>query len=754
MRLFQLTILLAAFLLFQVELIVGKRILPWFGGASAVWITSMLFFQVTLLAGYFYGHLLNGVRPRKKAMLHCLLLIASFLVLFVQFSPWRSSLVTQTSWKAQGHGNPFAEVFTVLAVSIGLPFLALASTAPLLQSWWRQLYPHSSPYRLYAVSNFGSLLGLLSYPFLVEPFLYLRTQARLWTWAYVAFTIACAYCAFRMARPQQSDLVSELNQQAEGNAISERPGGLLPALWLALAACASAMFLATTNQLCKNVAPVPLLWVLPLVVYLMSFILCFEGEGHYFRKWFHPLFAGAAFLACFVLAWSAVRGMLLLQIVLYSLVLFVVCMVCHGELALLKPDPRYLTLFYMAVATGGALGGLFVGLLAPYLFHRYWEYQTSLIAAAILVFLIVLRDRNSWLYSPQVRSPLLLLGVAALLPLSSALAINAKEIVATLPPVGAAVIGILLVYRKQRAAAETERLMALVSCAVVLVVFTGMLFILGKASRASIFSIRNFYGALTVEHLNPDDPQRETYALQHGGVVHGFEFHEPKRQRIPTSYYSTDSGLGLLFANHLPLESRRIGIIGLGVGTTAAYARKGDYFRFYEINPAVVRLAFDAQYFHYLTSCPARVEIVLGDARLSLEEELQKGGPQNFDLLVVDAFSGDAIPMHLLTEEAFHLYFGHLKNTTGILAVHVTNGLLDLRPVVGAAAERLGAASVWVHNKGDDLVSTSSDWVLVSRDQVTIDRILTSAKHAAKLQDSESHLWTDDYSNLFQTLLR
>jgi hypothetical protein len=257
-----------------------------------------------------------------------------------------------------------------------------------------------------------------------------------------------------------------------------------------------------------------------------------------------------------------------------------------------------------------------------------------------------------------------------------------------------------------------------------------------------------------VEHRNPGDSQRETYALEHGGVVHGFEFHEPNRQLIPTSYYSTDSGLGLLFANHLPSDSRRIGIIGLGVGTTAAYARKGDYFRFYEINPAVVRLASNTQYFRYLSSCPARVDIVFGDARLSLEEELQEGRPQNFDLLIVDAFSGDAVPVHLLTEEAFHLYFEHLKSTAGILAVHVTNGHLNLRPVVAAAAERLGIASVWVHNDGDDLVSSSSDWVLLSRDRPTIDRVLTSAKHAAKLQDSESHLWTDDYSNLFQTLSR
>lgn len=754
MRLFQLTILLAAYLLFQVELIVGKRILPWFGGASAVWITCMLFFQVTLLAGYFYGHLLNSVRLRKQAVLHCLMLIASFLVLFAQLSPWRSSVVLHSSWKPQGHGNPFAQVLTLLGVNIGLPFLVLASTAPILQSWWRQLYPQRSPYHLYAVSNFGSLLGLLSYPFLVEPFLYLKTQARLWTWAYVAFAIGCAFCAFRMSRIPRSDLVSQANQRTGASAMSEGPGGLVVALWLALAACASAMFLATTNQLCKNVAPVPLLWVLPLAVYLMTFIVCFEGEGHYFRRWFHPLFAGAAFLSCFVLAWSAVRGMFLLQIVLYSLVLFVVCMVCHGELALLKPDPRYLTWFYMAVATGGALGGLFVGLLAPYLFYRYWEYQTSLIAAAMLVFLVVLRDPNSWLYSPRVRSPLLLLGVAALLPLSRALATNAKEVVTTLPPVAAAVIGISFIYRKQKVAPNSERLMAVASGAVVLVVLSGMLIVLGKAPSGNIFSIRNFYGALTVEHLHSGDSQRETYALEHGGVVHGFEFHEPSRQVIPTSYYSRDSGLGMVFANHLPLDSRRIGIIGLGVGTTAAYAREGDYFRFYEINPAVVRLASDAQYFRYLSSCPARVDIVLGDARLSLEEELQKDGPQNFDLLVVDAFSGDAIPVHLLTEEAFHLYFGHLKSTTGILAVHVTNGLLDLRPVVGAAAKRLGTASVWVHNDGDDLVSSSSDWVLLSRDQRTIDRVLTGAKHAAKPQDSESHLWTDEYSNLFQTLSR
>jgi spermidine synthase len=790
MPIFSLTIFLGALLLFQVELIIGKYILPWFGGTSAVWITCMLFFQVLLLGGYAYGHLLDShgrSRVRAQTLLHRLLLLVSLLVLAGQFILWHSPLILDASWKPRAEGNPLLQILTLLAVSVGLPYLVLASTAPLLQSWWRRLYPQRSPYRLYAVSNFGSFLGLVSYPFLVEPFLTLKTQARLWSWGYVAFALGCAYCAFRAARAGDADaLASGTAAPATGGASGgdaadaagpqQRPAPGLVILWLSLAACASALLLATTNQLCKNVAAVPLLWVLPLAIYLLTFTLCFESDRRYSRKWFHPAFALGMFLVCFVLATGAGKN-LPAQIAIYSFGLFAACMVCHGELARLKPDPRHLTLFYLVIAAGGVLGGLFVALAAPYLFLGYWEYEISLWLAALLFLVVLVRDRSSWLYSTRVKTPLVLLGAAALLPESLALAIGSTQLAGTLPSI-VVIVGALFLLQNQnkrrkvkpaakgpRASAPAEippvaplqkgHRLLLASCAIVLLILGATFTTLAKASLGQIASMRNFYGALTIDRQNPADPERDAYALKHGEIVHGFEFRAPGKQLIPTSYFSEDSGLGLLLAPHLHSggAALRVGDVGLGIGTVAAYARPGDSVRFYEINPQVQRLASDPRYFEFLHDSPAApVDVVLGDGRLSLERELAQGSSQDYDVLVVDAFNGDAVPVHLLTVEAFELYLRRLKNPGGVLAVNVTNTFLDLRPVVVAAAEHLGLASVWVHCDGDERISYTNDWVLVSRDTQRIDALASAAKHAARLQVPESRLWTDDYSNLFEAL--
>jgi len=765
MLIFTLTVFLGAFLLLQVELIVGKYILPWFGGTSAVWITCMLFFQAVLLAGYAYGHVLDRAGARRQALLHRILLLVSLLVLIAQFLLWHSPLTLDSSWKPRAQGNPLVQIFVLLAVSVGLPYLVLASTSPLLQTWWRRIYPARSPYRLYAISNFGSFLGLVSYPFLVEPFLTLKTQARLWTWAYAAFALGCGYCALQAARAGELAVDSAGTEGLENRAPSSFPAtprvtGRLVILWLGLAACASAMFLGTTNQLCKNVAAVPLLWVLPLAIYLLTFALCFESDHGYSRKWFHPAFALAVFLACFVLSTGARRD-LLAQVGVYYFVLFAGCMICHGELARLKPDPRRLTLFYLIVAAGGALGGLFVALLAPILFVGYWEYQVSLWFAVLLFLITLFRDRSSWLRSTRVKGPLVLLGAAALLPESMALAVDFKTFLRNLPFLAAIAVAILLVQSRQKPASDrTRKIAALASCGVVLVVLGTGLVTLGTASLGNVTSVRNFYAALAVDRQDESDPGWEAYALRNGEIVHGFEFRTESKQRIPTSYYAEDSGLGLLLSKRSDPagadpagQNLRIGAVGLGIGTLAAYGHAGDYIRFYEINPQDARLASDDRYFRYLKDCPAKVDIALGDARLSLERELQQGVRQNFDVLVVDAFSGDAIPVHLLTQEAFEVYLRHLKNPGGVLAVHVTNTFLDLRPVVVAAAEHFGLASVSVHAEQTGHISYTNDWVLVSREQGLIDSIAASAKHAAKLQVSEKRLWTDDYSNIFQALV-
>jgi len=916
MLIFTLTIFLGALLLFQVELIIGKTILPWFGGTSAVWITCMLFFQVVLLAGYAYGHALDRARTRAQARLHQLLLLATVATLAAQFYLWHSPLILDASWKPRAEGNPLLQILTLLTISVGLPYLVLASTAPLLQSWWRRLYPQRSPYPLYAVSNFGSFLGLVSYPFLVEPFLTLKTQALAWSIGYAAFVAGCAYCAVRASRmgvggdagaieesgraegrgttfkpaaplqervgamdssavgrdvipnpaptlfvggagagstwsPRQNGEGSAFALPRSGNRVdsglAERPRARIVLLWLSLAACASALLLATTNQLCKNVAAVPLLWVLPLAIYLLTFTLCFESDRRYSRKWFHPAFALGTFLVCFVLATGAGKN-LPAQIAIYSFSLFAACMVCHGELARLKPDPRHLTLFYLVVAAGGVLGGLFVALVAPYLFVGYWEYEVSVWLAALLFLVVLYRDRNSWLYNTRVPAPLVLIGAAALLPESMALAVGSTQLAGSIPSV-VVIVGALFFLQgqsKRRKAKSTgsaataaaslrlglgdddsaapalslagdahmaelkpgptfdpsaresdadlgassatpiahsprgavaprrtalgqprrNKFSLIASCAIVLLVLGATLTTVAKATLGQIASVRNFYGALTIDHQFPNERDRDAYALKHGEIFHGFEFLAPQRHLVPTSYFSEDSGLGLLLAPHLhaadPATPLRIGDVGLGIGTVAAYARPGDSVRFYEINPQVVMLASDPRYFQFLHDSAAPVNTVLGDGRLSLERELAQGAHDDYDVLIVDAFNGDAVPVHLLTIEAFRLYAQRLKHPGGVLAMNVTNTFLDLRPVVIAAAERLGFASLWVHCDGDGLVSYTNDWVLLSRDRGRLDAIAAtandSASHpntrAARLQAPESRLWTDDYSNLFQALSR
>jgi MFS family permease len=763
MLIFSLTVFLGALLLFQVELIIGKYILPWFGGASAIWITCMLFFQAALLAGYAYGHVLDRAGARAQSRVHRVFLFASVLVLAAQAILWHSPLTLDSRWKPGAQGNPVIQIFVLLIVSAGFPYFVLAATAPLLQTWWRRIYPGRSPYRLYAVSNFGSFLGLVSYPFLVEPFLTLRAQARIWTCAYIAFALGCAYCALQAAKACKPGTDSAQPEQppneAAGSPAIARPSNGLLILWLGLAACASALFLGTTNQLCKNVAAVPLLWVLPLAIYLLTFTLCFESDHRYSRKWFHPAFALAVLLAVFVLSTGA-RTNLFAQVGIYLFVLFAGCMVCHGEMARLKPDPRHLTLFYLVVAAGGVVGGLFVGLFAPAFFVGYWEYHVSLWFAVLLFLITLYRDKRSWLYSTRVKAPLVLLAAASLLPECMALAVSVQKFLSALPFVGAILLGIYLVQGKRRD--ENERnneIVTLVSCSIVMLILAVQFTMLGSASLGKFTSVRDFYSALTVDMQNVSDPDWQAYALRHGEIVHGYQFLDAGKKGIPTSYYAEDGGLGLVLSQHLdpqgvpaPAEHLRIGAVGLGIGTVAAYGRPGDSIRFYEIDPQVVHLAKDTRYFHFLKDCPANLDIVLGDARLSLERELQEGSPQNFDVLVIDAFNGDAIPVHLLTQEAFQVYLQHLKNPTGVLAVHVTNTFLDLRPVVIAAAEHMGLASVAVHADLEGHISYASDWVLVSRDQTLIDSIAARAKHSKKLQVPEKRRWTDDYSNLFQAL--
>ncbi len=692
---YALTIFISAFLLFQVELIVGKELLPWFGGAPAVWTTCLVFFQVVLLAGYAYAHyVVGGLTLRKQIGLHVALVAASVLVLAVCAGTWPSPIMPGPSWRPAGDVDPVGRLAVLLAASVGIPFFVLSTTGPLLQQWSVRSRAGRSPYRLYALSNAGSLLGLLGYPFLVEPFFGIRVQAFVWAGLYGLFALGVFACAADLGRTHGGSAPG--GQGPESRDPGSRPGAGDWLLWGGLAGVSSALLLSTTNHMCQDTAVIPLLWVLPLSLYLATFILCFRYEGLY-RRWLFPLLFCAALVYCVVNLFAGLSVSLLSQIASDAAVLFTGCMVCHGELVRSKPGVNHLTGFYLAVAAGGAVGGLAVAVAAPRLLNGYWEFHASLWGVGALFVAALVRDPSSLLR----RKPFVI-GASLVLPL---------------------------------------------------LVLAGFLVKQGiEDDEKARFVTRNFYGLLRIV----GDADSTYVKLVHGRITHGFQFTDSARRMIPTSYYGRESGVGLAIDGH-PGRDRglRIAVVGMGTGTIAAYAGEKDTVRFYEINPAVPRLSLGRDaYFTYINDCRGRVEVDMGDARLSLERELREGESGRFDVLALDAFSSDAIPVHLLTDEAFGIYLGHLRQPDGILAVHITNRYVDLVPVVHGYAERHGLASAMISSGEDEEGAWSADWILISPSGAVLAR--DTIAEAATPWDSTSYRvtrpWTDDYSNMISLL--
>jgi hypothetical protein len=671
------TILLSAFLLFEVQPMIGKIILPWFGGSASVWSTCLLFFQVSLLAGYLYAHCSTRyLKPRQQALLHLAMLAASIALL---------PILPSEHWKPAAAGDPSGRILLLLTATIGLPYVLLSTTSPLLQAWYVASKPGAIPYRLFALSNLGSLLALVSFPLLVEPLFTTHTQAYGWSGIYVLFVALCGALAWN----------------ARTHAIAEEPTSAIDAppwqsqlLWISLAACGSALLLSITTHLSTNVAPIPLLWVATLGIYLLSFIICFEREKLYHRAVFLPLLMAALGAAAFALYYN--RGNLTIKwsIPIFLAALFIGCIACHGELARLKPDPRHLTNFYLMVALGGAVGGLFVAIGAPHLFHTYTELPLSLVACAALVTVVLWVAPGHWprrFVLPTVRIAMIAFTIA---------------------------LAVYIVHYKRL---DDQRF---------------------------DFSARNYYGVLRVYDLKESADQTAERVLIHGTITHGTQLTDPEDRDTATTYYGPNSGLGRSIRYFQALRpSVRVGMIGLGAGVTAAWGRPGDFFRFYEINPLDLDIA--STWFTFLKDCKADQHVLLGDARLTLEHEAS----QQFDVLGVDAFSSDAIPVHLLTREAFLLYFRHL-NRGGILAVHVSNRYLALEPVVERNAADLVKVAIEVNDDGEDADYLSkSDWVLVASNRAPFTDGLFHAsgiKPAAPRPDLRP--WTDDYSNLLQIL--
>lgn len=711
MRLLAFTVFLSSLLLLQVEPLIGKYILPWFGGTPQVWTACMLFFQLALLGGYTYAHFLVKVLAVKwQVVVHIAMLTVTLL--------WLP--VTPPDFLKPDHvEQPVVHVLLVLLVSVGGPFLLLSSTAPLLQSWFSRAFPGRSPYRLYALSNLGSLLGLFTYPFVVERMFRLPSQTWGWSVGYLFFAVICSVTGAWILRglgktkivDQLPDKDSELSRAVP---LDGRKRKVIDrCLWVALSFIGSVMFLAVTNQVCQNVAAVPFLWVMPLGIYLFSFILCFGETRWYKRGIFTPLWLGALASGMWLGFGASVSVMT--QVVIYGLILFVCCMVCHGELARLKPKPSQLTLFFFMVSVGGLLGGVFVSLVAPAIFILYYEFYVGLIGSGLVLVLALRRDH--W----QVLD-----GVA----------LKRNMIGTTIAMVAVA----LLVAGVSR-----------------IVTLSGLR---GGANTIAIH--RDFYGIVSVQREQTPKLGHTLLAFTHGNTTHGYQFEDEDKRSRPTGYYEEKSGVGLALRYHpkrLKGEPLRVGVVGLGAGALAAYAQSGDKFHFYEIDPKVE--VFARQFFTYLYDAEERgatMETYLGDGRILLERQLEEGGSRQFDLLILDAFSSDAIPVHLLTEEAFALYQKHLR-PDGILAAHITNRYLDLAPVVRSSAESIhkDAVQVWNLASRADLPEKfrmHSHWVLIANnrdflEQPEVDSALTPwGENEKRIQ------WTDHFSSLFQVIRR
>ena len=688
--------LLSAFLLFQVQPLISKFILPWFGGSPGVWTTCMLFFQVVLFGGYAYAHFLTRLPHRWQGIIHAVLVVAALFCL---------PITPNEAWKPAGDEDPAARILLLLMATVGLPYFVLSSTGPLVQVWFTRATSGGSPWRLYALSNAGSLAALLSYPFFFEVRWDVTGQTWLWSGAFLIFAALSAGIAWRDRGLQKDQPTS-----AESAAVEVKPVRWWQRLlWVLLPALASVLLLATTNHVCQDVAVIPFLWVVPLSLYLITFIICFEHERWY-RPWlwavpamafvfvaavYHGLdfTSGSAIPLPFGIEWKmpwTIEITYKLELFICFGAMFLAVMVCHGELTRLKPDPKHLTEFYLMMSAGGALGGLLVSLVAPRVFDSYREWPWGLIAAFAVAALVVVRQ--AWTTRPRwLRAPLL------------------------------------------------------ISASALLVAGPGLMHRWSPQDEARLERVRNFYGVVSVAEDYDYEVDMPWRSLYHGGIMHGMQNMGDSLKEEPFSYYGAHTGVGRALLTIKTQPDARVGVVGMGTGTALCYGAKGHVWRFYEINPEVVRLA--KTYFTYMADFEKRggtLEVVVGDGRLALEKE----DSQKFDVLLLDAFSGDSVPMHLLTREAFQIYERHMK-PDGIIVVNCTNRYIALASVIYKIADELGYGKTRI---GTDLDGDNeiTDYVLLTRDQTFLNANPSESPFDEVLLDV--NVWTDRRHNLFEIL--
>jgi SAM-dependent methyltransferase len=707
---FAFTIFLSAFLLFQVQPLISRYILPWFGGSPGVWSVAILFFQALLLAGYAYAHLsIARLAPRGQLIVHLGLLVLCLFLL---------PIAPSEGFKPEGGESPTLRILVLLLATVGAPYFVLSATGPLLQAWFSRAEPGRSPYALYALSNVGSLIGLVSYPFVVESLWGRYEQAVNWSWLFVVFVVVCGvtavvtYVSGKRSAASAVPVAGLVPMVGGLEVEGERRGGH-PLLWVAFPAAGSLLLLAFTAQICMDVASVPFLWMVPLSLYLLSFIISFAGERWYSRPLFLVLMIGAIGAVVYALIWGE-QLLVRSSLALYSCALFVLCMVCHGETFRLRPPPARLTQYYLCISLGGVMGGVAVALVAPLVFTRHAELEFILVGVAVLVLIVLWRDPRSCLSGGRPR--------------------------------WAWVLAVL----------------------VVLGGIGGLGWRAHKSGERTLYATRNFYGVFRVDEWPILDGRATMRKLISGRVNHGLQYIDPDYRNIPTTYYSQHSGVGLTIEAMKYRPIIKVGVVGLGTGTLASYARLVDHYRFYEINPVVEGLA--REFFYFLEECKGKVDVVIGDARLALEREDDQG----YDLLVLDAFSSDAVPVHLLTFEAFEEYARHLK-PDGVICVHISNRHLDLSPVCSRAAGHLGFWSLtWCSGVNPYTGSSLAEWVVMTHDEVFKGRFEAQARGLRRAEEEAGRLdryrpyfgnsrsvpampesfraWTDDYSNLFSIL--
>jgi spermidine synthase len=689
-------IFVSAFLLFQVQPLIAKLILPYFGGGAAIWTACLLFFQAFLLLGYFYAHCLTQLKSVKLQLtIHLGLIVSSVL-----FLPIGINMFTETSLV----NSPLMNILFLLATSIGLPYFILSSTGPLIQRWLTYVEVGKLPYQLYSLSNLGSLLALLSFPFLFEPLLSTSQQSTYWTLGYAFYALLIISLLWKMSK---LTLNTSARKTTEINKVAHNKASLFDkSLWLALAMVGVILLVATTNAMTQNIPPVPFLWILPLCLYLLTFIISFHSPKWYVREYWFALFVLTACLAL-LMYFIGSQFDIISQVVIYSCILFVACMICHGELARLKPQVQQLTLFYLLMSLGGFLGSAFVAFVAQNIFDQFLEFPLAIISVFVLLALSTFVQQIG-----QLKKQTWLIAMSLILAIS----------------------------------------------------FTGGLVYLNALFvKTNVASERNFYGILSVKDVEINGKMQRR--LIDGTTSHGTQSLEQVDAKTPLSYYRKNTGVALVLeqlakakeeakekiADKQETRTLNVGFVGLGAGTLATYGNKGDRYTFYELNPAVI--LFAQKHFSYLKDSAAAIQLVLGDGRVNLQKQLDNQGSQQFDALVIDAFSGDSIPQHLLTQEALILYFQHLT-AQGVLAIHISNSHLNLLPLMRGLANALNKEIIYIKTHASVQGEHDVQWVLLTKDQHFLNdaRIKIYRSDWPENMAEKDILWTDEHSDLLSVL--